>query len=233
MIKASPERVTYFKVIRRYFVASLVGAMVIVALAAVGAAVGTAQTFVDGYFRRDGTYVHPHFRYYRSLPSERPQPLVEPLCGPGDLATPEAMRAARELHTRDPFEFESWAVSLIEGLNSNQQQRGDGGIDGRGYVSYRERNHLILAQVKGGRRSTGPVTIRAFSGVIERERADSGILIVFSRRSLTRGAWTEVYERNREAVAVIIGQRILPYLQVWSVEELMCKHATLIGLPHR
>lgn len=194
--------------------------------------VGKAQTFIEGYFRQDGTYVRPHFRYYRSAhPPASPEArgMVVPECGPASLASSRAMQAARELHTRNPYEFERWAISLVEGLFSNRRQRGDGGVDGRGYLSYRGEIYLVLAQVKGGKRPIGPAAIRAFSGVIEHAQATSGILIVFSRQSLTRGSWLEIYERNRDAFPMVVGQRLLPYLQVWSVEELMCQPVTLIG----
>lgn len=127
---------------------------------------------------------------------------------------PRDLDAARELFQRNPFEFEAWAVSLL-GMMPNEHQRGDRGIDGRGYAIDGEHRRLVLAQVKGGNRIGSP-SVRDLRGTIDREQAALGVLVVMGGDNLT-GAAREELDRT----LVRIGESIYPRMQVLSIRDLL------------
>jgi len=91
---------------------------------------------------------------------------------PADLAS------ARRLAADNPFEFEKWSITRIDGLMPNKRQRGDAGIDGRGSLAVTPEkcdSSLVLAQVKGGKPSLSH--LRDFLHVVDREGAAIGIFI--------------------------------------------------------
>ena len=101
---------------------------------------------------------------------------------PPVIGAPEDLEGAQDLFNRSPFQFESWAVTRIDGLVQNEVQVGDGGVDGVGrfYLGRGERGiesyGKILASVKGGK-NLGPAMIRDFRGAMEREGAQLGVFI--------------------------------------------------------
>ena len=48
------------------------------------------------------------------------------------IGMPKTRDDAKTLADLDKFRFERWAASLVDGMEANKRQRGDGGIDGRG-----------------------------------------------------------------------------------------------------
>ena len=86
--------------------------------------------------------------------------------------------SARALWEQDPFQFQFWAVSLLEAQPQSEQRRGaDRGVDGLLYFidGAQRTTHKIVVQVKGGRVSSPQV--RDLKGVVERERAAMGLFI--------------------------------------------------------
>ena len=47
---------------------------------------------------------------------------------------PTDMESARMMLDSNPYDFEAWAVTRVEGLAPNEIKTGDGGIDGRGKI---------------------------------------------------------------------------------------------------
>ena len=48
------------------------------------------------------------------------------------------------------FQFERWAVSLVDGMEANKRQRRSKGIDGRGRIPIRKGKFIdMVSQVKG------------------------------------------------------------------------------------
>ncbi|KXU30972.1 modification methylase EcaI [Sphingobium sp. 22B] len=83
--------------------------------------------------------------------------------------------AGRQLARLDPFTFQEWAVGRVGG-----QSRGKGpdrGIDGEiaFLLGPRKYGHGIVS-VKAGRQ-VGPDAVRVLKSVVERERADLGVLV--------------------------------------------------------
>ena len=94
------------------------------------------------------------------------------------VGEPRDEGSARALWEHDPYQFQFWAVSLLEAQPQSEQRRGaDRGIDGMLYFidGPRRAPHKIVIQVKGGRVSSPHV--RDLKGVVEREQAAMGLFI--------------------------------------------------------
>lgn len=94
------------------------------------------------------------------------------------IGEPTDVGGARALWEQDPFQFQYWAVSLLEARPQESQRRGpDSGIDGLLYFidGPRSTPQKIVIQVKGGHVSVSQ--IRDLKGVVEREKAVMGLFI--------------------------------------------------------
>ena len=94
------------------------------------------------------------------------------------VGEPTDVGSARALWEQDPFQFQFWAVSLLEAQPQSEQKRGaDRGIDGLLYFidGPRHTPHKVVVQVKGGHVSAPQV--RDLRGVVEREQAAIGLFI--------------------------------------------------------
>lgn len=93
---------------------------------------------------------------------------------------PTDVEGAAALFTRNPFDFERWAVSMLSG-QPNEKQVGDKGIDGR--IRFHRGGDvagLAAVSVKGGR-ALNPSMVQALVGAMEQERADMGVLVTMGR----------------------------------------------------
>lgn len=88
---------------------------------------------------------------------------------------------ARALFNANPFDFERWAVSLVDGT-PNQKQVGDKGIDGviRFPLDNEGTPGRVLISVKGGR-MLNPGMLRDLVGTVESQRAEMGVLITMEK----------------------------------------------------
>ena len=50
------------------------------------------------------------------------------------VGLPKTRDDAQFMASSNPFLFERWAASLVDGMEANKKQRGDGGIDGWGRI---------------------------------------------------------------------------------------------------
>ena len=94
------------------------------------------------------------------------------------VGEPQDAGGARALWEQDPYQFQFWAVSLLEAQPQSEQRRGaDRGIDGALYFidGPRRATQKVVVQVKGGRVSSPQV--RDLKGVVEREKAAMGLFI--------------------------------------------------------
>lgn len=100
------------------------------------------------------------------------------------LGIPKDIGAAKALFERDPFEFERWAVSLLDG-QPNDKQRGDKGVDGvTRFTTSAKTFGKILISVKGGGQ-LNPSMVRDLIGTVDTHRAALGALITLNEP--TRG----------------------------------------------
>jgi DNA modification methylase len=127
-------------------------------------------------------------------------------------SVPDAERLARE----DPMQFQSWALGLVHARQSTIQKGSDKGIDGRLYFHDERggRTKQIVLSVKAGK-NVSVAALRDLRGVLDRERADIGVLITMeepTRPMVTEAASAGFYKSPW-------GQH--PRLQVLTVAELL------------
>ena len=94
------------------------------------------------------------------------------------IGEPQDAGGARALWEQDPYQFQYWAVSLLQAQPQEQPKRGpDRGIDGVLHFldGPRRTAQRAVLQVKGGRVSSPQV--RDLKGVVEREGAALGLFI--------------------------------------------------------
>ena len=125
------------------------------------------------------------------------------------VGMPKTCDDAKTLADLDKFRFERWAASLVDGMEANKKQRGDGGIDGRGRIPIRKGQFIdIVSQVKGG--GTSPGDVQAFNGARQQAGADLGVFTCFEDR---------VTPRMRDA-AVSAGRFMdVPTVQIYTIED--------------
>jgi hypothetical protein len=92
--------------------------------------------------------------------------------------TPKDLASAIDLARRDKYQFQWWAVSLVEARPYGGKKKGaDRGIDGILFFrSDRDRTEKALVSVKGGE-NVGVGMVRELIAVVEREKAAIGVLI--------------------------------------------------------
>lgn len=93
--------------------------------------------------------------------------------------TPKDLEAARDLAKRDKYQFQWWAVSLVEAQPFQGKKKGaDTGIDGVKFFRDLDKHDVrkIVVSVKGGEHLKAD-DVRSLMAVREREAADIGIFI--------------------------------------------------------
>jgi site-specific DNA-methyltransferase (adenine-specific) len=107
--------------------------------------------------------------------------------------TPKDIGGARDLAARDKYQFQWWAVSLVDAVPQGGKKKGmDRGIDGLRWVRTSPKEgdfEKVLVSVKGGD-TVGAAMVRDFKGTIEREGAAGGMFITLAEptREMTREA---------------------------------------------
>jgi DNA methylase/NACHT-associated inactive Restriction Endonuclease 1 len=94
------------------------------------------------------------------------------------IGEPVSMPDAMELAKEDPYQFQWWALGLVGARRTEQRKGSDQGIDGRLYFHDEGENgktKQIILSVKSGH--VGVKDVRDLRGVIEREKAEIGVLL--------------------------------------------------------
>jgi site-specific DNA-methyltransferase (adenine-specific) len=131
--------------------------------------------------------------------------------------TPKDLASAEDLAARDKYQFQWWAVSMVDALPFGGKKKGaDGGIDGIIYFKPDgKRTEKALVSVKGG----GNVSvnmIRDLHSAMEREKAPIGVFI-------TAALPTRPMETEAAAVGRFESEatgRTYPRLQIITLAEL-------------
>ena len=138
------------------------------------------------------------------------------------VGEPRDMGGARALWEQDPYQFQFWAVSLLEaqplsGQRAEQRRGADQGIDGVIYFvdGPRRTPQKVVIQVKGGRVSSPQ--IRDLKGVVEREKAALGLFI--SLEDPTRDMRSE--EASGGFYHSDLWQRDFPKIQLRTIGQLL------------
>ncbi|WP_242096216.1 site-specific DNA-methyltransferase [Sphingomonas sp. CROZ-RG-20F-R02-07] len=135
--------------------------------------------------------------------------------------TPKDLASARDLAARDKYQFQWWAVSMVDALPFGGKKKGaDGGIDGIIYfndldpASGRMVTHRAIVSVKGGVHANVTM-VETLAATIAREDAPIGVLVMLARPTA---------EMRRRAAAVGLYRTGIddsfPKLQILSLEDL-------------
>ncbi len=134
------------------------------------------------------------------------------------VGEPQDEGGARALWEQDPYQFQYWAVSLLEAQPQQEQKKGaDGGIDGLIYFldGPKKTPQKIVIQVKGGHVSVPQV--RDLKGVVEREKAAMGLFISLQKPTApmnSESASGGFYHSD-------LWQRDFPKIQLRTVSEML------------
>ena len=126
--------------------------------------------------------------------------------------------SARALAEQDRFQFEFWAMSLLEAFPREQKKRGaDQGVDGVVYFidGPKRAMHKAIVQVKSGHVQSS--YIRDLKGTVEREKASMGLFITLEppTQPMTKEAVSAGLYHSE------VWQRDYPKIQIRTVEELL------------
>ena len=117
--------------------------------------------------------------------------------------TPKDLESALDLAARDKYQFQWWAVSLVEARPYGGKKKGaDGGIDGILFFrSDKDKTEKALVSVKGGD-NVGVGMVRELISVVDREKAAIGVLIslalptrVMEREASAAGLYETPFEK--------------------------------------
>jgi len=152
--------------------------------------------------------------------------------------TPKDLEGARDLASRDKYQFQWWATSLIDAQPYGGKKKGaDGGIDGLIYFrSDPKTTERAVVSIKGG--GVSVPMIRDLKGVLDREKAPSikggGVSVpmirdlkgVLDREKAPIGVFLTLEPPTRpmekEAAAAgfyTLGQRQYPRLQIITIGQ--------------
>jgi hypothetical protein len=134
------------------------------------------------------------------------------------VGEPVSQADAQALAQSDPYQFQWWALGLVGARPAEQKKGADKGIDGRLYFHDEGnggRTKQIILSVKAGH--TTVAHVRDLRGVVERERADIGVLLTMQEptqpmRSEAAGAgfYTSPWSGNNH-----------PRLQILTIADLL------------
>jgi DNA modification methylase len=132
------------------------------------------------------------------------------------IGTPRDLDGARDLARRDKYQFQWWAVSLVDAVPYQGRKKGaDSGIDG--IIWFRPDGKTLekaIVSVKGGE-NVGVAMIRDLAHVVERERARIGVFVTLApptvpmeTEAVKAGAYETPFGRYRK-------------LQILTIEQLL------------
>jgi DNA modification methylase len=132
------------------------------------------------------------------------------------IGEPTTVPDAKALAEQDPFQFEVWALGLVGARPTSKEQRADRGIDGRLYFhdDPKGKTKQIIMSVKSGH--ILPSHVRDLRGVVEREKAEIGLLITLeepTRAMKSEAASAGFYDSPWGTKH--------PKIQILTVEELL------------
>jgi site-specific DNA-methyltransferase (adenine-specific) len=129
---------------------------------------------------------------------------------------PRDLDGAHRLFEGSHFDFERWAVSLVQGTPKDAPG-GDKGIDGvvRFHADAKQVGRAIVS-VKGGK-SVNPAFVRDLDGTVSHSKAEMGILILLSEP--TPGMLDAV--RHSGSYTLPANGEEFPKLQIATIEELL------------
>lgn len=136
------------------------------------------------------------------------------------IGDPKDLASAQALADQDKYQFQWWALSLIEARPAGEQKKGaDQGVDG--YIYFFDDNSgkakKIIVQVKAGHVTVSQ--IRDLKGVMEREKAEIGAFITLLEPTepMKQEAWAAGFYEPE----MFRGAQKFPKVQILTIEELL------------
>ena len=138
------------------------------------------------------------------------------------IGQPTDAASAAALAEEDRYQFEWWALGLVDARPANDKRRGaDAGVDG--YINFFDDNSgrpkRIIAQVKSGHVNRG--MIATLKGDMEREKAKIGVFITLQpptepmrQEALSSGVYTPEHFPDQQ----------YPRLQILTIDDLFSGH---------
>ena len=134
------------------------------------------------------------------------------------IGAPKDLAGAEELKRIDPYQFEWWAVDLVDARPAHDRKKGaDSGVDG--YINFLDDKSgvakKVVVQVKSG--YVGVNHVRDLKGVLEREKAAIGALITLREptRPMLREAASAGFYKSENF------PEQYPRLQILTIAELL------------
>ena len=138
------------------------------------------------------------------------------------VGEPEDLPSAKQLAKDDRYQFQWWALSLVQakplgGEGGKEGKKGsDKGIDGvLNFVDEKNKIQRVLVQVKSGHVKSGD--IRDLRGAVEREEAAIGVFVTLeepSKDMVTEAVSAGYYRSN-------LWQKDYPRVQILTIEDLL------------
>jgi hypothetical protein len=136
------------------------------------------------------------------------------------IGEPVSLAEAKALGEQDPYQFQWWALDLVGARPDEQRKGADRGIDGRIYFhddAKGNKTRLIVLSVKSG--NTSVKDVRDLGGVLQREKAEIGVLITLEEptkpmraEAASGGFYTSPWGGKH------------PRLQILTIEQLLGGH---------
>jgi NACHT-associated inactive restriction endonuclease len=133
------------------------------------------------------------------------------------VGVPKDLDGARALAAQDKYQFQWWAVSLVDAVPYGGKKKGaDTGIDG--FIYFKpdgKTTEKAIVSVKGGE-NVGVQMIRELNAVVDREKAKMGLLITLAEptSNMRKEAVSSGYFRSE-------AQGDFAKIQIVTVEELL------------
>jgi DNA modification methylase len=128
---------------------------------------------------------------------------------------PKDVAGAQALFDANAFDFERWAVSLVDG-QPNEKQVGDKGKDGIIRFATKPGEYgSVIVSVKGGK-TVNPAMVRELDGTVKAQKADMGVLITLSKP--TKGMKDAA--QHTGSYTYELSGHTYPKVQIITIEEL-------------
>ncbi|HUY70166.1 MAG TPA: DNA methyltransferase [Candidatus Baltobacteraceae bacterium] len=134
------------------------------------------------------------------------------------VGEPKDLEGAKQLAQSDRYQFEWWALSLIDARPINDKKKGsDRGIDGIIYLfDPRDKTtKSVLVQVKSGHVKSGD--IRDFKGTLEREKVKFGVFVTLEEptKDMKEESIQYGYEKSP------LGDESIAKIQILTIKEIL------------
>lgn len=145
------------------------------------------------------------------------------------IGEPRDLGGAKELAKQNKYQFQWWAVSLVDGKPYGDKKKGaDTGIDGYLYfMDEKDKYKKAIISVKGGENVSVPM-IRDLGHVIDRENAEVGLFItlypptkVMQTEAASKGIYTSPLNTSHPKIQILTIDELLrgkkPDIPTWGL----------------